>query len=172
VTFCRNQLVPTDSDYIACKATDETFTLPIGLVLRSVGYRGVPLSGVPFNERRGIISNVDGRVTEVDSGDVKAGEYVAGWIKRGPSGVIGTNKADATATVKLMLEDVAGLTPAAGDLADPTSVDTLLASRNTQVVDFDAWLRVENFEVTRGKEQGRPRVKVTRIDEMLAHAQG
>jgi ferredoxin--NADP+ reductase len=136
-------------------------TVNAGMVLRSVGYKGVPLSDVPFDSRKAIISNDGGRVT--DNGAVVPGLYVAGWAKRGPTGVIGTNKKDAEETVARMLEDV-GKSPAAtsGDIAD------LLKSRGLRYVDWSEWKKFDAIEVARGQAQGRPRIKLIDINDMRA----
>ncbi len=141
--------------------------LEVGMVLRSVGYKGVPLPEVPFDERKGIIPNQGGRVLR--EGQVAPGEYAAGWIKRGPSGVIGTNKADAAETVRLLLEDAPSL-PLAPE-PDPQAVTRLLQERGVQAVGLDHWLRLDALECTQGQAQGRPRVKVTSVAKMLELAQ-
>ena len=164
----RNRLRMTESGYLAAEGTGETETLEVGLVLRSVGYRGVPLPGLPFDERRGVIPNVGGRVLDRAGGNPRPGEYVAGWIKRGPSGVIGTNKADATETIESLLGD--DLPRVDADAARPDAVTTLLASRGVSFVSFDDWLTLDRFEVERGEREGRPRVKIARLEEMLALA--
>jgi ferredoxin--NADP+ reductase len=143
--------------------TGEFETLPVQMVLRSVGYKGLPLAGVPFDARKGIIPNVEGRV--LSGNQVVVGEYVAGWIKRGPSGVIGTNKADAADTVKLLLADAASL-PAAAE-PSPESVDALLEARGVRVVTVRDWLKLDQHEQETGKAQGRPRVKVVSKQKML-----
>jgi ferredoxin--NADP+ reductase len=140
--------------------------LEVGLVLRSVGYKGVPLPGVPFDERKGIIPNQNGRVLR--DGAVALGEYTAGWIKRGPSGVIGTNKADAAETVKLLLEDVPRL-PQAQE-PHPEAVPRLLQARGVRFVTLEGWLRLDALETQKGQAQGRPRVKLTSVEEMLQAA--
>ncbi|MBO1437392.1 FAD-dependent oxidoreductase [Meiothermus sp. CFH 77666] len=137
--------------------------LEVGMVLRSVGYKGVPLPEVPFDSRKGVIPNQAGRVLR--EGQVAAGEYTAGWIKRGPSGVIGTNKACATETVKLLLEDAAHL-PLAPD-PDPEAIPRLLRERGVRYVTLEHWLRLDAHETTLGQAQGRPRVKVTSVEKML-----
>jgi ferredoxin--NADP+ reductase len=141
-------------------ATDETETLECGLVFRSVGYRGVELPGVPFDERSGTIANEGGRV-----GD---GVYCAGWIKRGPTGVIGTNKKDATETVELLLEDAAaGRLPQKPE-ATADAVDALLAERGVRVVEYSGWTAIDEAERAAGEPSGRPRVKFCTWDELLA----
>src|SRR5579859_4305093 len=136
-------------------ATDVTETLECGLVFRSVGYRGVELPGVPFDERSGTIPNEGGRVAP--------GVYVAGWIKRGPTGVIGTNKKDATETVELLLAD---LTQPKGASAD--DVDALLDERGVRRVVYAGWLSIDQVEQAAGAKLGRPRVKLCTWDELLA----
>ncbi|WP_337869533.1 FAD-dependent oxidoreductase [Meiothermus sp.] len=141
--------------------------LEVGMVLRSVGYKGVPLPEVPFDSRKGVIPNQGGRVLR--EGQVALGEYAAGWIKRGPSGVIGTNKADATETIKLLLEDAPSL-PLAPEPA-PEAVSRLLRERGVEVVGFDRWLKLDQLECAQGQAQGRPRVKVTSVAKMLELSQ-
>lgn len=143
--------------------TGEFETLDVQMVLRSVGYKGVPLPSVPFDARKGVIPNDGGRVLEGERPSV--GEYVAGWIKRGPSGVIGTNKADSVATVKLLLEDLTQLPLA--EQPSPEAVTDFLASKDVDFVTLHEWLALDTHEKTRGEAQGRPRVKVVRREELL-----
>ncbi|MBI2207122.1 MAG: FAD-dependent oxidoreductase [Candidatus Rokubacteria bacterium] len=166
----RNTLVPTTTGTLQAKPTGEHEVLPVGLVFRSVGYRGVPLPGVPFNESWAVILNEKGRVLDPDTKQPLVGEFTAGWIKRGPTGVIGTNKPDAAETVQCMLEDTAAgrlLTPAepAADAAE-----RLVRERQPQWFSYADWLKVNETEVAKGRAGGRPRVKLTRVDEMLAVA--
>ena len=144
-------------------ATDEHETLPCGLVFRSVGYRGVALPGVPFDEGSGTIPNEAGRV--------EPGVYVAGWIKRGPTGVIGTNKKDATETVEHLLEDVASGRLEAKPHTTAAAVDALLAERGVRVVEYDGWCAIDEAERAAGEKSGRPRVKLCSWDELLAAAE-
>lgn len=137
--------------------------LEVGMVLRSVGYRGVALPDVPFDSRRGVIPNLGGRVTR--EGNIVQGEYTAGWIKRGPSGVVGTNKADAAETVKLLLEDAPSL-PLAEDPA-PQALLQLLETRGVEFISFEGWTILDHHEASLGQAGGRPRVKVTNVQEML-----
>jgi ferredoxin--NADP+ reductase len=146
--------------------TGEFEVLPVQLVLRSVGYRGVELPGVPFDARLGVISNTGGRV------DGRPGEYTAGWIKRGPSGVIGTNRKDATDTVAHLLTDAReGRLPAAPKVAR-ADVDALLASRGVDVYTFHDWQALDAHELAQGQAHGRPRHKVVHRAEMLARRKG
>jgi ferredoxin--NADP+ reductase len=168
IEIVHNRLEADESGRIRAVATDEREVIPCGLVFRSVGYRGVGISGVPYDERSGTIPNEGGRVVGEDGKPV-SGLYCAGWIKRGPTGVIGTNKKDAAETVELLLED-----GRAGVLAEPSggSLDELLAVRGAEVVDYGGWERIDAIERARGEEQGRPRVKLCTWDELLAAARG
>jgi ferredoxin--NADP+ reductase len=167
VEVVRNRL-EDEGGRLAAVPTGETESIPAGLVLRSVGYRGVEIPGVPFDERRGTIRNEGGRVLGEDGAHV-GGLYCTGWIKRGPSGVIGTNKKDATETVALLLEDVeAGRLTPAGRTAE--EVDALLDEREVARIEYDGWTSIDTHERTRGEEQGRPRVKLATWDELLARA--
>ena len=152
-------------------ATDEEEVISCGLVIRSIGYRGTPLAGIPFDERRGLISNLGGRVLG-ESGEHEVGEYVVGWVKRGPSGVIGTNKKDATDTVARILED-----REAGKLntpknADPEACEKFLAGQCPSLVTWEGWRAIDVHETGLGEPQGRPRVKLVRTGEMLDIASG
>ena len=140
-------------------ATDETETLECGIVFRSVGYRGVALPGVPFDESRGTIPNEGGRVAER--------VYAAGWIKRGPSGVIGTNKKDATETVELLLADLADAPRVGKTDAD---VDAFLVDRGAQPVIYSAWTAIDEAERSAGEPLGRPRVKLCSWEDLLQTA--
>ncbi|MBI1945346.1 MAG: FAD-dependent oxidoreductase [Deltaproteobacteria bacterium] len=146
--------------------TGETITIPCGLVFRSVGYKGKPIPGVPFDAKSGTIPNVAGRVT-VD-GKQLPGLYTAGWIKRGPSGVIGTNKACAVETVTHLLADRESLPKAKG--RDTAAVTALLASRGVKVVSFADWQKIDAAEIERGKAKGKARDKVATWAELLSAA--
>ena len=149
--------------------TDEFETLETGLVFRSVGYRGVALPEVPFEERGGTIPNAQGRVLDA-GGQPIPGLYCAGWIKRGPSGVIGTNKKDATETVELLLEDAAaGRFERKG--ATAAQVDELLVERGVRFVESAGWAAIDEAECAAGEKLGRPRVKLCSWDDLLAAAE-
>ncbi|PDW01556.1 FAD-dependent oxidoreductase [Candidatus Viridilinea mediisalina] len=160
----RNQLIESADGTMRPKGTGNYDTLEAGMILRSVGYKGVPLPGVPYNSAKGTIPNVEGRVTDQESNAVIPGEYVVGWAKRGPSGVIGTNKPDAAATVVSMLADLPNLPAAPAD----RDVATLLAERAVDVVTYADWKLLDAHESAQGQAQGRPRVKVTCVTEMMA----
>src|SRR3954471_21358097 len=152
-------------------ATDEEEIIECGLVMRSIGYRGRPLPDVPFDERRGLIRNDGGRVTD-DEGQPIPGEYVVGWIKRGPSGVIGTNKKDASDTIARLLEDAE-----AGKLNDPPApdgdaIEAWLRSQVPGLVTWNGWQAIDRHETQRGEPHGRPRVKVISVGEMQRIAAG
>jgi ferredoxin--NADP+ reductase len=163
VEIVHNLLEPDASGGVRAVPTETRETIPCGIVFRSVGYRGVALPDVPFDERSGTIPNDGGRVLGADAQPV-AGVYCAGWIKRGPSGVIGTNKKDATETVELLLEDArAGRLPARSG----GSVDDLLAERRVHVVMYAGWESIDAAEKALGEPHGRPRVKLATWDELL-----
>jgi ferredoxin/flavodoxin---NADP+ reductase len=167
IKLVRNELYETPTGTLQPRATDQFETLPVGLVFRSVGYRGVPLPGVPFNDKWAVILNEKGRVLDPGTKQPVTGEYTGGWIKRGPSGVIGTNKPDAAETVVCMLEDLAQgavLRPAAPDAA---AADTLVRSRQPHALSYDDWRELDRLEIERGRLAGRPRVKFTRLDDIL-----
>jgi ferredoxin--NADP+ reductase len=168
VEVVRNRLVADERGVLRAEPTGERETIPCGIVFRSVGYRGVPLPGVPFDEARGVIPNDGGRVLGPD-GTHLDGVYCTGWIKRGPSGVIGTNKKDASETVAAMLEDVAsGRLAGSGHTA--AEIDDLLAERGIEVVTQAGWQAIDAVERSRGEPAGRPRVKLGSWDELLAVA--
>jgi len=167
VEVVKNRLDPDGRGSVRAVATDEREIIPCGIVFRSVGYRGVALPGTPFDEASGTIPNAVGRVLD-DSGMPVPGVYAAGWIKRGPTGVIGTNKKDATETVDHLLEDArAGLLGAA---EDGGSLEELLALRGVEAVVYAGWQAIDARERAHGEEQGRPRVKLCTWDELLSGA--
>ncbi|MCA9875883.1 MAG: pyridine nucleotide-disulfide oxidoreductase, partial [Anaerolineales bacterium] len=164
----KNKLYKTDSGTLRPKATDEFEEIPVGLVFRAIGYRGVPIPGVPFYDSWGVILNREGRVLDAETQTPLIGQYTGGWIKRGPSGVIGTNKPDALETVQNMLADVA-----AGRILQPehpaaAAAAAFVAEKQPDYFSYDDWLKLDAIEVAKGKAQGRPRVKFTSVPEMLA----
>jgi ferredoxin--NADP+ reductase len=163
VEIARNDLEPDGSGSVRAVPTDDREVIPCGIVFRSVGYRGLGVTGVPFDERVGTMPNVEGRVLGDDGASVP-GLYCAGWIKRGPTGVIGTNKKDATETVERLLDDArAGRLPArAGG-----SLDALLAERGVDAVGYSGWEAIDALERARGEPEGRPRVKLATWAELL-----
>ncbi len=166
VEVARNELVADDSGQIRAVQTEEREVIPCGIVLRSVGYRGTAMPGVPFDENRATIRNEHGRVLD-EAGTPVPGLYCTGWIKRGPSGVIGTNKKDATETVELLLADAgAGLLPRRGE----GDIGDLLAAKGVAPVSHAGWEAIDVAERDRGEAQGRPRVKLCSWDELLGAA--
>jgi len=163
----RNELYLGDGGSLRPRATEHTEELPVEMVFRSVGYRGVPLPGVPFDDRWGVVPNERGRVAAPD-GEPLVGVYVSGWIKRGPSGVIGTNKPCAAETVETMVADVAKAAVLSPGQPDPAAAEALVRDRQPRPVTFVDWCRIDALELERGKAAGRPRVKLTSVDEMLA----
>ncbi|MBI5023552.1 MAG: FAD-dependent oxidoreductase [Candidatus Omnitrophica bacterium] len=150
------------------KGTGEKEEMACGLLFRSVGYHGVPAPGVPFDERAGVIPNQEGRVTESER--VVPGFYAAGWIKRGPTGVIGTNKADSNETVRHILEDAPQLPPATR--RDTRALLESLKKKGVRVVSFPDWKRIDAREIARGVPAGKPREKFTSVTEMLSVLEG
>ncbi len=168
VEVVHNRLEPDGRGSVRAVPTEEREVIPCGIVFRSVGYRGVGVPGVPFDDAAGVIANVGGRVS--DGERPVPGVYCAGWIKRGPTGVIGTNKKDATETVELLLEDArAGLLLGRAGAGD---IDELLAQREVDVVMYSGWEAIDRVERERGEPQGRPRIKLHTWDELLGVARG
>lgn len=161
-----NEIVRDERGRASARGTGNFETIPVGLVFRAVGYRGVPLDGLPFDDRQGVIPNEEGRVLR--GGSPWPGVYVSGWIKRGPSGVIGTNKGDAAATVEKMLEDVKGRSAPISEAKSRRSIDALLAGRGVRVVTFADWKKLDSLERERGREAGKIREKMTSLREILA----
>ncbi len=162
IEIVRNQLERDASGVLRARSTGEHETIPCGLVFRSIGYRGVPLPGVPFDRSAGIIPNEEGRViADPETRDPIPGTYAVGWIKRGPSGVIGTNKRDAQETVERLLEDLAERR-----LPEPTAEPEIPGGAIT----YTGWEAIDAAEKAAGEPQDRPRVKLTRMDELLAAA--
>jgi ferredoxin--NADP+ reductase len=157
IEIVHNELVE-EAGRIVARPTGELETIPCGLVLRSVGYQGVALPGVPFDERRGVIPNTGGRIDGAER------TYAAGWIKRGPSGVIGTNKKDATETVDLLLDDAR-----AGRLSVEAtdSLETLLDRKGVRYVEYAGWEAIDAAERAAGEQRGRPRVKLVAWEDLL-----
>ena len=164
----RNRLDATPAGTLQAKPTGQFETLPVGLVFRSVGYRGVPLPGVPFHEGWGVILNEHGRILDPDTKQPVAGEYAAGWIKRGPTGVIGTNKPDAAQTVECMMEDLAAGWILEPEEPDASAAERMIRGRQPKCFSYEDWLRLNELEVARGRAAGRPRAKFTRVEDMLA----
>jgi ferredoxin/flavodoxin---NADP+ reductase len=157
-----NEIAARPDGSLAARGTGRFEELPAGLVFRSIGYRGVPLPGVPFDEARGLIRNEGGRICS-ESGAPLTGEYVTGWIKRGPSGVIGTNKKDSQDTVDRILEDAA-----AGRLNRPErdDIEDFVTERAVHAVAWEGWEAIDAVERAAGEPSGRPRVKLAAWDAL------
>jgi ferredoxin--NADP+ reductase len=151
------------------RGTGEEETLDVGLVVRAVGYTAVPIAGLPFDPDTGTVPSVAGRVVDA-AGEVVPGEYVTGWIRRGPTGVIGTNKHDAVETAASVLADLPTLPPPAHPEADDLAA--LLDAHGVRPVDWAAWLRLDAEEIRLGAARGAERVKVADLQEMLAAVHG
>ena len=168
IDLVRNELDHGSDGALRAKATDDHETLETGIVFRSIGYRGVPVDGVPFDEWKGTIPNEQGRVVDPHAQHAIPGEYVVGWIKRGPSGVIGTNKRDAQETVDNLIQDLhEGRLPEPSAGTAPEEVESLLSERAPDHVTYAGWELIDAAEKAAGEPQGRPRVKFTRVEEML-----
>jgi ferredoxin--NADP+ reductase len=168
----RNEIVRNEDGSLRARPVDEDVeTIECGLVLRSVGYRAVPLPDVPFDERYFVLPNERGRVRAPD-GETLPGVYAVGWIKRGPTGILGTNKRDAEETVSCLVADMA-----AGALPPPPNpgreqIDALLGARTPDLVTVEGWHAIDDHELERGRGQQRPRVKLASRDGLLAAAAG
>jgi ferredoxin/flavodoxin---NADP+ reductase len=164
----RNELVVDANGALRSRGTGRFETIQTGLVLRSIGYRTVPIEGVPFDPATSTINNIAGQVVHPSTGEVIRGEYVVGWAKRGPTGLIGNNKPDSAATVEAMLADLPVLRRLGDDGRDPSRVEALLRTRGIDYVTYGDWQILDHYEVAAGRAQGRPRVKVTTVPEMMA----
>ena len=161
IRIAHNELVEGDGGLIRPRATDITEELDCGLVFRSIGYRGTALPGVPFDDHACVIPNDAGRVLE------RTGEYAVGWIKRGPTGIIGTNKRDAQETVDTLLGDLDADRLASPADPDRDSMEALLAERQPDAVSYAGWQAVDRVEREAGEPHGRPRVKLCSFEELL-----
>ena len=148
----------------SAEGTGTMIELETGIVFRSIGYKGKPIPGLPFDEKRGIIPNQDGRI--MDGNKVVPRQYVAGWIKRGPTGIIGTNRADSVATVQSLLIDIQNVGPESyqTENTDPLAI---LSSTGIRVVNFQDWKKIDQIEIARGVPESKPREKITRVSEIL-----
>jgi ferredoxin/flavodoxin---NADP+ reductase len=167
IVVARNELVRDESGAIRARDTGEREEIECGLVLRSIGYKGIEIEGIAFDAQRGLIPNEAGRVVDPSAGERVLGHYAVGWIKRGPSGVIGTNKKDAQETVDSIFADLeAGAVPDRPDPGEP--IEQLLADRDH--VTYVGWQAIDRAEIAAGEPHGRPRIKFCSISEMLEAA--
>jgi ferredoxin--NADP+ reductase len=160
IVLGRNQLVEENGRIVA-KDTGEREEVPAQLVVRAVGYRGVPTPGLPFDDRSGTIPHTDGRI------DGRRNEYVVGWIKRGPTGVIGSNKKDSQETVDTLLADLSGAELAEVGQDHSDGLVQWLLERQPKLITDDHWKLIDEYERSAGQAGGRPRVKVTSVAELL-----
>jgi ferredoxin--NADP+ reductase len=164
VTIGHMQLQADDSGTPRPKPTGTDERLDVDLLFKAIGYRGEPVPGVPFEERKGIVPNVDGRVVERLGGEVRVGHYCAGWCKRGPTGLIGTNSLDAKDTVAGMLADHGN-----GLLQRPNAEDIqkLLSERSIDAVTWQDWQRLDEWERQQGEQRGKLRHKLASVEELM-----
>ena len=153
----------------SARGSGETFALDCDILFRSIGYRGVKMPGVPFHEKWGVFPNDAGRVIDSQDSQVVVGVYTAGWIKRGPSGIIGTNRACAVETVQSLLADLDRLD---ADKEGLPALLKILDGRGVRYINYPQWEKIDAAEISRGKSQGKPREKYTRVAEMLEAAAG
>jgi ferredoxin/flavodoxin---NADP+ reductase len=163
----RTELVEDGDGRLRAVVTEQEETIPCQLVFRSVGYKGTPLPGVPFDERSATIPNEQGRVLDAPGGAQRPGEYVSGWIKRGPSGIIGTNKKDSQETVDALLADLAAGKIPEPAVNDPDAILSVLADRAPEHITYEHWEAIDQHEREAGEPHGRPRVKLVRHEHLL-----
>jgi ferredoxin--NADP+ reductase len=168
IRVVKNRIEADASGRLRAVATGEEEVIPCDIVLRSIGYRGMPLGDIPFDERRGLIRNRGGRVCDEDD-EAHVGEYVSGWIKRGPSGVIGTNKKDSADTVARIVEDAeAGKLNTPAGSSGPDEIAAWVAERAPEAVTWEGWQAIDHHETRAGEPHGRPRVKLVRLADLVA----
>ncbi|WP_111509758.1 FAD-dependent oxidoreductase [Mycobacterium kyogaense] len=166
IVLGRNELVRGEDGRVSARDTGEREDVPAQLVVRAVGYRGVPMPGLPFDDRSGTIPHTDGRV------EGSTNEYVVGWIKRGPTGVIGSNKSDSADTVATLLTDLQAAEPTDRGEDHAANVEQWLRGRQPKVVTNDHWRLIDQHERTTGQGSGRPRIKLTSLEELLRIGHG
>ena len=167
IRLVKNELIKSEDGSIRPRPTDEYEELAVDLVFRSIGYRGVRLEDIPFHDSWGIIPNKMGRIINPENNNTITGFYVSGWIKRGPSGVIGTNKLDSGETIEIMVEDLNNGNILNPEIEDPTEIENFIKTRQPNFISYDDWLKIDAIEKEKGEEIGRPRVKFTSTEEIL-----
>lgn len=162
----RNELLPAEDGKDRVRSTSVEEDISCGLVLRSIGHRGTSILGLPFDDLTGTLPNDGGRVVDAGGGSAIPGAYAVGWIKRGPSGAIGTNRECAKETVSALLDDYLNdrLEPPS---MDRSALDRLLSARQPQALGLDGWMAIDAFERALGRDHQRPRVKVTDVGKMV-----
>jgi ferredoxin--NADP+ reductase len=168
----RNELRHADDGSASVVGTGQLEDLDVSLIIRAIGYRSIPLPGVPFDERRGLIPNEKGQVIDPDTGSPVSREYVVGWAKRGPQGLIGSNKGDAAETVATVMTDLPGLGLNPTIDPDPDAVLEHARGLGIRYTEFDHWQLLDRLETDRGEAEGRPRVKFVRTEDMLRELDG
>ena len=163
----RNVLTKSESGEMRPSGSGEFETIPCGTIFRSVGYHGIPLQGVPFDQVNGVIPNERGRVVNLGSGEVVQGQYVVGWIKRGPTGLLGTNKGDSGETVDAMLEDIQGQTAPMREEQEPDAIGSFLKSKEASYLTFSDWKELDLLEIEKGAALGKIRQKFVHLSDML-----
>ena len=163
----RNAVSRDATGRAVARGTGQFFDVEAGLVFRSIGYLGLPLPGVPYDPKGGVIPNQEGRVCSEPGGPVLPGVYAVGWIARGPLGVIGTNKSDAQAVAERMVADVATLRPAGESLRGHESVAALLTERGVSPTSYDDWSLLDRIEVDEGRSSGKIREKFASVEQMM-----
>jgi len=164
----RNRLVWDEQGQSRCLGTGVFESIEAGLVFRSVGYRGIPIPDVPFDERKGLIPNAAGRVLRPPGDENGTSEYVVGWIKRGPSGLIGANKRDSAETVRGMMEDLQGREARSLPEGNHEVLEALLMERESRPINFQDWQLIDAEEQERGRKRGKVREKITDPDEVVS----
>jgi ferredoxin--NADP+ reductase len=164
----RNRLEPDADGVPRPRGTGDTFRLDCDLVLAAIGYRGIPLPGLPFCERRGIVPNDAGRVLEAAGGAIVPGDYVVGWAKRGPTGLIGNNSPDSKDTVSALVADLGRRREDVLPSDEAEAMPLLLASRGVGFVDYRDWQNYDGWEIAQGVHRGKIRHKLTDVAEILA----
>ncbi len=164
LTIEHNQL-SGDAFKQSARGTGKQYQLDTGILFRSIGYRGIEMPGVPFHDSWGVFPNQNGRITENES--IAPQMYAAGWIKRGPSGIIGTNRACAVETVKALIEDAPNINTTESK-AGREKVYAILDSRNVRHISYQDWKKIDQIEIERGEPKGKPREKITSVEEMLS----
>ena len=168
VRLVENELYRGDNGAIRPRPTETIREIETGLIFRAIGYHGVPLPGLPFDVRGGVVPNEEGRVVDPNDGQPIAGEYVVGWIKRGPQGIIGTNKPDARETVEHLFEDLAAGRLVKEDVPARGVLERLIGQRRRDFVSYGDWQLIDEIEQERGQSAGgRPRRKFSGVEEML-----
>ena len=168
VRLVKNELYETDDGRLRPRHTESYEELPAGLIFRSVGYRGVALPDLPFHDRWGVLLNEKGRIIDEETRQPLQGLYTGGWIKRGPTGVIGTNKADALDTVKCMLDDLGDGGYLSPETPSAEAAEHTIRAAQPDYFSYADWQRIDALETAKGQERGCPRIKYTRTEDMLA----